>query len=93
LPLDPRQIEEFLLTAAQTMLGFSVLANLRFSAKEATALLFLFVLQFFFPGREVRLMFSAAYILFALILLVRHRRSLPPIFRALKQARGDEAAS
>lgn len=93
LPLDARQTEEFLLTATQTMLGFAVLSNLRFSAKEAGALLTIFLLQFFFPGREVRLMFAAAYGALAIALLLYHRRSLPPILRSLWPGRSSEAES
>src|SRR5216684_5410356 len=39
LPLDGRQTEEFLLTAAQTAMGFAMLADLRFSVREAAILL------------------------------------------------------
>ena len=70
LVLDARQTEEFLLTAAQTVLGFAVLANLRFGTREAVALLALFALQFPFPQTSVRLGFSAAYMAVAVVLLV-----------------------
>ncbi len=83
LPLGARQVEEFYLTAAQTVLGFAILANLRFSRSEAAALLAMFLLQFPFPGREIRLVFSAAYLVLAVAILVRNRRSLPALARAL----------
>jgi cation:H+ antiporter len=83
LDLDARQTEEFILTAAQTILGFAVIANLRFSFREALLLLGLFALQFPFPQTEVRLAFSVAYLVVATILLVRERRDLPPILRQL----------
>jgi cation:H+ antiporter len=79
LVLDARQTEEFLLTAAQTVLGFAVLANLRFGTREAVALLALFALQFPFPQTSVRLGFSIAYLVAAAVILVLQRRSLPPI--------------
>jgi cation:H+ antiporter len=79
LLLDARQTEEFLLTAAQAVLGFAVLANLRFGSREALALLALFALQFPFPQTSVRLGFSAAYMVVALVILVLQRRSLPPM--------------
>jgi cation:H+ antiporter len=82
LPLDARQVEEFVLTASQTVLGFAVLANLSFSAIEALALLCLFALQFAFPGQHIRLAISGLYIVLAIILLVRHRASHVPILRA-----------
>jgi cation:H+ antiporter len=80
--LDARQTEEFILTAAQTVLGFAVLADLRLSVREAVALLLLFLLQFPFPQTEVRLGFAAAYGALAVGLLVWRRRELPRIARA-----------
>jgi len=82
LVLDARQTEEFILTAAQTVLGFAVLADLRLSVREALALLLLFLLQFPFPQTEVRLGFAAAYAALAIGLLVWRRRELPRIARA-----------
>ena len=80
LILDARQTEEFILTAAQTVMGFAVLTNLRFEWREAMALAALFFLQFPFPQTTVRLGFSAAYIVLALIILIKQRSSLPPIW-------------
>jgi len=80
--LDARQTEEFILTAAQTILGFAVLADLRLSIWEALALLLLFLLQFPFPTPEVRLGFAAAYAALAAVLLLWRRRELPRIARA-----------
>ena len=80
IELDARQTEEFILTAAQTVLGFAVLANLRFRTREALALLVLFLLQFPFPQTTVRIGFSIAYGVLALVLLFFQRRSLKPIF-------------
>ena len=80
---DGRQTEEFVLTAAQTILGFAVLADLRLSLFEALALLVLFAAQFPFPQPAVRLGFSAAYAAMAIALLVLRRRELPAIARAL----------
>jgi cation:H+ antiporter len=79
LVLDARQTEEFLLTAAQTVLGFALLANLRFGTREAICLFALFVLQFPFQQASVRLGFSVAYMAAAMALLVVQRRSLLPI--------------
>ena len=81
LVLDARQTEEFLLTATQAVLGFAVLANLRFETREAWALLVLFLLQFPFPQTSVRVGFSLAYMALAVVLMVVERRSLPPIFK------------
>jgi cation:H+ antiporter len=84
IALDARQTEEFVLTAAQTLLGFAVLADLRLSSSEAIALFLLFALQFPFPGREVRLAFAAAYAVLALVFLILRRRELPLIASALR---------
>jgi len=80
IELDARQTEEFILTAAQTVLGFAVLANLRFRTREALVLLVLFLLQFPFPQTTVRIGFSIAYGVIALVLLYFQRKSLRPIF-------------
>ena len=61
LPLDARQVEEVLLTATQTALGFAVLVRLRFHRGAAALLLGLFLLQFALPGTSARLVFSAGY--------------------------------
>jgi cation:H+ antiporter len=81
LILDDRQTQEFLLTAAQTVLGFAVLSNLRFGWRDATLLFTLFVLQFPFQQASVRLGFSAAYLAMAAGLLFLHRNDLKPIPR------------
>jgi cation:H+ antiporter len=76
LPLDGRQTQEFILTAAQTLLGFAVLLNLRFSWKEVILLAALFFLQFPFPQTAARLGFAAAYVAVALAIVVRDRKDL-----------------
>ena len=83
LPLDARQAAEFGLTSAQTLLGFALLAKLELRRWEAAALLALFAAQFPFPSPAVRTALAAAYGILALALLWRHRRSLPPLVRAL----------
>jgi cation:H+ antiporter len=80
--LDARQTEEFILTAAQTVLGFAVLSDLRLQLWESLALLLLFLLQFPFPQPEIRIGFAIAYFALAAILLVLRRRELPAIARA-----------
>jgi len=79
LELDARQVEEVLLTAAQTVLGFALLAHLHFGLGEAIALLALFLVQFALPETSARLLLSYVYLVLAGILLWRYRRSLPAI--------------
>ena len=83
LPLDDRQTEEFLLTSAQALLAFAVLADRRFGLWEAAAIFGLFIVQFPFPTTDVRLVFSAVYIVVALGLLVHRRRYLPGIIASI----------
>ncbi len=83
LPLDDRQTEEFLLTSAQALLAFAVLADLRFGLWEAAAIFGLFILQFPFPTTDVRLVFSAIYMVVAIALLARKRGYLPGIFASI----------
>lgn len=76
LPLDYRQREEFLLTAAQSLLGVAVIINLKFSIYEALALLGLFLAQFVYQSVEMRYLLSILYIIVALPSLYLHRREI-----------------
>jgi cation:H+ antiporter len=76
LPLDPRQIEEFLLTATQTLLGVAALLALRFPRWLAGVLLALFALQFVFPGTTARFVLCGLYAALAVAALVRNRRHI-----------------
>ncbi|HEX9043790.1 MAG TPA: hypothetical protein VF802_02085 [Candidatus Limnocylindrales bacterium] len=85
LPLDDRQTEEFLLTSAQALLAFAVLADLRFGLWEAVAIFALFSLQFPFPTTQVRMAFSAVYLVVAVAILVRRWRLLPRILGSVRR--------
>jgi cation:H+ antiporter len=78
MQLDGRQVEEVLLTAAQSLFAIAVLANLEISRLEAIGLLVLFSAQFAFESTTIRYGFSGAYGLFALVLFLsdRSRRGL-----------------
>jgi cation:H+ antiporter len=92
LPLDGRQVEEFLLTAAQTLLGVAALLALRFPRRLAGVLLALFALQFVFPGQSARYVLCAGYLLLALVALVRNRKHLPATLAApFRSVRADPA--
>jgi cation:H+ antiporter len=82
LPLDARQIEEFLLTATQTLLGVAVLLTLRFPRWLAFTLLGLFAVQYALPGQGARYLLSAIYCGIAIAALVRNRRHLLPTLAA-----------
>lgn len=83
LPFDPRQVEEFWLTAAQTLMGFAMLSKLAMRRWEGAALLGLFLVQFPFTAPGARLVLAGLYFLLAAGLLWAHRRELPPLVRAL----------
>lgn len=71
LPLDARQVEELLLTSAQSLLAAIMLSDMTFSRKEALGLAALFAAQLFFPSTEARWWFTAFYGVAAVALLIR----------------------
>ncbi|MFC9694444.1 sodium:proton exchanger [Kribbella sp. NPDC056951] len=82
LHLDGRQIEEFLLTATQTLLGIAVLLSLRFPRWAAWTLLALFAIQFAVPGQTGRYILCAIYLVLAIIATTRNRHHLAATLRA-----------
>jgi len=89
LHLDDRQMEEILLTAAQSAFAVAVLCNMSLSLGEAFALFFLFVAQLLLPlffsdpkaGIHARFLFSFAYVFLAAIMIFVRRKDLPKFFR------------
>ncbi len=61
--LDPRQAEELLLTAAQSLLAVVILANWSFGMGEGLLLLGLFIGQLLVPVPMIRLGFATLYLL------------------------------
>lgn len=80
--LDGRQIEEIVLTGAQTLMGVTLLLGLRFQRWSAWALLVLFAVQFPLTSTEGRLALSGVYAAIAVAALVRYRRELPATLSA-----------
>jgi cation:H+ antiporter len=78
IQLDGRQIEEMVLTAAQTLMGVALILGLRFRSWAAWALLGLFIVQFPITSTEGRLLLSAAYAAVAVAALIVNRAQLPP---------------
>lgn len=71
MAMDARQVEEVLLTAAQSLFAVAVLANLSFSLKEAVLVIVAFATQLLFTDPRVRYGYAAAYlVLTALLFLV-----------------------
>jgi cation:H+ antiporter len=82
IQLDGRQIEEMVLTAAQTLMGVALLLGLRFHRWAAWALLGLFLVQFPISSTEGRVFLSAVYAVIAVVALVWNRRQLVPTLSA-----------
>ena len=79
MPLDARQDQEILLTAAQSIFAVVVLMNLNLSLWEAGALFTLFMTQLVYP--EIRVEVSILYMVLAVVLLFRRTHDLLPLIR------------
>lgn len=66
LPLDGRQIEEMLLTSAQSFFAVAILADFDLSLLDAGLLFFLYVTQYFFPSPSVRYFYVGVYLILGL---------------------------
>jgi len=62
MPLDERQVEEMLLTTAQSIYAVTVIADLRFSVREAVVLFVLFACQLFLTDAAYRYALSGLYL-------------------------------
>lgn len=80
MPMDARQVEEILLTSAQSLFAVAVLSNLSFSLGEAALLFLLFGSQLLFPDPTIRYGYSLLYILLTFILFVISRSSRQAFF-------------
>lgn len=78
LPMDARQVEEFALTAGQTLLGIALLLGLRLGARGAVLLFTLFAVTFVLPQPEIRLGLAAVYLVLAAIIFVVQRKHIWP---------------
>ena len=88
LPVEPRQREELLLTAAQSVFAVATLSSLSMSTREALALFGLFWAQFIlgaivpdtWHGTELVLV-SILYLIVAAVILLRERQAVPKLLR------------
>lgn len=92
LPLDARQNEEFILTAAQAIFAVSLLLPLRFRARDAALLFVTFAAQFVVPDEHGRRILAVVYGAAAVGCLVVRRRTLVPTLRALWRTPTEEEA-
>ncbi|MCY4576037.1 MAG: sodium:calcium antiporter [Chloroflexi bacterium] len=101
LPLDERQSQEVLLTAAQSLFAVVLLATLHLGPRGAMALFVLFTAQLVLPFAAVRLVFSFVYFLAVLLVVTfsgQQRRALIALPRrayreAYKMTHHEETAS
>ncbi len=79
LPLDGRQVEEVLLTAAQSVFAVTALIGLALSAFSAGTLLVLFTVQLVLPYEGVHIAMAFVYIGLTVVRLIVQRRELGPL--------------
>ena len=75
---DLRQVEEFTLTAAQTLLGIALLLTLRLGAKSALLLFVMFATTFVLPQPEVRMVLAVIYLVIAAVVFFVRRKHIWP---------------
>jgi cation:H+ antiporter len=80
LPLDSRQQHEVWLTAGQSAFAVAVLVSLSLEAREAIALLGLFLIQFFIPIDGVHLAMTYVYLVLAIGIFLLNRRDIRALF-------------
>jgi len=86
LPLDGRQVEEILLTSAQSLFALSILARLKLPGWGALTLFLLFITQLAFPNPVVRYGYSAAYIVLALVMLFKDKQAVRSLYSMVQRS-------
>jgi cation:H+ antiporter len=89
--LDPRQVEEILLTAAQSLFAIVVLADFRFSILEGIVFFVLFATQMISTSPEFRYYYSFLYLVLAIGFVTtrpRVRRSMWALLRGAPEEAG-----
>jgi cation:H+ antiporter len=92
MDMDNRQMEEMLLTAAQSLFAVAVLANLSFSLGEALLIFVLFSAQLMMPDPQFRYYFSYLYIGLTIGLIIFKRDSRHSIFALFQRGGSPQAA-
>jgi cation:H+ antiporter len=88
LPLDTRQQDEILLTAAQSLFAVALLLDLRLSLVGAGALFGLFIVQMVLP--ETRGAMTVVYLVLSAVVLVMSRRQALRAFQWMRPGRSAE---
>jgi cation:H+ antiporter len=92
LQMDERQVEELLLTAAQSVFAVAVLSNLLFTVGEALLLFALFATQLLIPDPQFRYYYSFGYILLAVGWIALKRDCREAVVALFAQAGNERAA-
>ncbi|MDR3107591.1 MAG: hypothetical protein LBU05_05280 [Bifidobacteriaceae bacterium] len=87
LPLDSRQVEEFLLTGSVTAVAVTLLLSLRIPAWGAWFMLAVFAAEFALPDQHARLTLAAVNAVAATILLLVNARFIPALLKRGARAR------
>ena len=74
IPMDGRQVEEFMLTTAQTVMGVALLLSLRLGIRASIALFVLFMIAFVMPDEHARTIIAWIYFAIAAVIGFRNRR-------------------
>jgi cation:H+ antiporter len=85
--MDQRQVEEMLLTSAQSVFAVAVLINLSFSLMEAGFLFVLFTTQLLIPDPTFRYYFSFLYIALTIGIFVLSKDSRKSLLALLRPAK------
>lgn len=80
LPLDGRQIEEILLTSAQSFCAVAIIADFDLSLWDGGLLFVLYLLQFFFRSTEARYAFAVLYFIFGISIFVLKKKNRRAVF-------------
>lgn len=89
--MDSRQVEEILLTAAQSLFAVVILANLSFTLLEAGAVFVLFSTQLLFTDPEFRFYYSIFYIVLAIGLVLLKKDTRQGISALFSRSSGSHA--
>ncbi|MDR0365310.1 MAG: hypothetical protein LBH68_00530 [Bifidobacteriaceae bacterium] len=81
LPLDSRQVEEFLLTGSVTAVAVALLLSRRIPAWGAYFMLAVFVAEFALPDEHARLVLAAVNAVAAVALVIANARYIRPLFK------------
>ncbi|NPA80074.1 MAG: sodium:calcium antiporter [Thermotogae bacterium] len=81
MPLDPLQREELFLTAAQSLFGSILIADLKLSRGDALLLFTLFWLQWLIPIPSVRMVVGVIYIVLSVVLIFKDRGRMISLLR------------